>query len=96
MLFHENQLDYETKNFNFRRRSDTKDNRKVKRPKKKSPPPPPKPQWSQNENEPPPMINHERQIDQNSRNAKKKEADFLLFGGDSDDSGLFSVFRARF
>jgi len=69
-----------------KRRSDTTDNRKVKRPKKKSPPPPPRPQWSQNENEPPPMINHERQIDQNSRNAKKKEADFLLFGGDSDDS----------
>lgn len=39
------------------------------------------------------MINHERQIDQNSRNAKKKEADFLLFGGDSDDSGLFSIFK---
>ena len=60
----------------------------MKRPKKKSPPPPPRPQWSQNENEPPPMINHERQIDQNSRNAKKKEADFLLFGSDSDDSGF--------
>ena len=75
----------------FRRRSDPKDNRKVKRPRKKSPPPPPRPQWSQNENEPPPTTtNHERverQIDQNSRKAKKKEADFLLFGGDSDDSG---------
>ena len=76
---------------NFRRRSDPKDNRKVKRARKKSPPPPPRPQWNQNENEPPPVPNQERQIDQNSRKAKKKEADFLLFGGDSDESGTSTV-----